>query len=132
MRRTYSKTTSLLLLIGTIIGTPASEADEIHTFTKAGKLDEVRTLLQQQPESVNKWDKKGKTPLHIAAALNHLDIARMLLKHRADVTAVDQSGWTALQRAAQAGHSQMVDLLIQNKADINHAAKNGTSQSRGP
>ncbi|GBL57842.1 hypothetical protein AVEN_100113-1, partial [Araneus ventricosus] len=52
-----------------------------------------------------------KTPLHIAAENEHLDIARVLLEHDADILAKDSSGLTAMDLAEKADHPHVMELL---------------------
>ncbi|NXX27134.1 AN13B protein, partial [Nicator chloris] len=46
---------------------------------------------------IEQLDPRGRTPLHLATTLGHLECARVLLKHGADVGKENRSGWTALQ-----------------------------------
>ena len=41
-------------------------------------------------------DKRAKTPLHIAANEGHLEIAKLLVKKRADVNIKDNGGQTSI------------------------------------
>ncbi|GIX73232.1 ANK_REP_REGION domain-containing protein [Caerostris extrusa] len=52
-----------------------------------------------------------KTPLHIAAENGHLDIARILLEHDADILAKDSSGLTAMDLAEKTEHPHVMELL---------------------
>ena len=53
-------------------------------------------------------DNNERTPLHVAAAYNHLKTVRCLLRHRAVVDWPDVGGCTALARAAGRGHAAVV------------------------
>ncbi|NWS37018.1 AN13B protein, partial [Probosciger aterrimus] len=48
---------------------------------------------------IEQLDPRGRTPLHLATTLGHLECARVLLKHGADVGKENRSGWTALGTA---------------------------------
>lgn len=39
-------------------------------------------------------DPRGRTPLHLAVTLGHLDCARILLQQGADVSKENHNGWT--------------------------------------
>lgn len=39
-------------------------------------------------------DPRGRTPLHLAVTLSHLECARVLLHYGADVSKENSSGWT--------------------------------------
>ena len=49
------------------------------------------TCTQTDLESL---DPRGRTPLHLAVTLGHLDCARVLLQHGADVSKENRNGWT--------------------------------------
>lgn len=43
---------------------------------------------------LERLDPRGRTPLHLAVTLGHLDCARVLLQHGADVSKENRNGWT--------------------------------------
>ncbi|NXV72550.1 AN13B protein, partial [Atlantisia rogersi] len=49
-----------------------------------------------QQADIEQLDPRGRTPLHLATTLGHLECARVLLKHGADVGKENRSGWTAM------------------------------------
>lgn len=59
---------------------------------------------------------KSQNPLHIAAALGHLSVARLLLED-ADIEALDSGGRTAIHIASSEGHEPLVRLLLQRGAN---------------
>lgn len=62
----------------------------------------------------------GFTPVLIFAVMkNNEDLARMLIRHGANVNVQGAHGDTALMYAAFAGQLDMVELLLDNKADAN-------------
>ncbi len=63
---------------------------------------------------------EGQTALMSVARTNHVDAARVLLKHGANVNAREKwRGQTALMWAAAQSQPQMVQLLISHRADVN-------------
>ena len=63
----------------------AMDPDEsLHEVAARGDLERVRELLAQGHD-VNGSDDEHETPLHIAARSDHLDIARCLVDHGADL-----------------------------------------------
>ncbi|XP_029295456.1 ankyrin repeat domain-containing protein 13A [Cottoperca gobio] len=75
-------------------------------------LEEQVTLPQNDVEAV---DPRGRTPLHLAVSLGHLESVRVLLRHGAEVTKENGMNWTALQEAVSTGDPEMVQLVLQRR-----------------
>ncbi|KAK0138110.1 Ankyrin repeat domain-containing protein 13A [Merluccius polli] len=69
-------------------------------------------LAQNDLETV---DPRGRTPLHLAVSLGHLESVRVLLRHGAQVTKENANNWTALQEAVSTGDPEMVQLVLQRR-----------------
>ena len=67
------------------------------------------------------------TPLHCAAAYNHLPIATLLLKHGANPNTIDRFHNTPLHFAAERHHTAITDLLLATGA--NPSARNSDLNS---
>ncbi|KAM9360396.1 ankyrin repeat domain-containing protein 13A [Symphorus nematophorus] len=76
------------------------------------KLEEQITLPQNDIEAV---DPRGRTPLHLAVSLGHLESVRVLLRHGAEVTKENAKNWTVLQEAVSTGDPEMVQLVLQRR-----------------
>ena len=59
----------------------------------------------------------GSAPLYHAVSRGHVDIAKTLLLHKANVNAINNKGWTCLMNAAYFGRDDIVRLLLQHRAD---------------
>ncbi|XP_031712321.1 ankyrin repeat domain-containing protein 13A isoform X1 [Anarrhichthys ocellatus] len=75
-------------------------------------LEEQVTLPQNEIEAV---DPRGRTPLHLAVSLGHLESVRVLLRHGAEVTKENCMNWTVLQEAVSTGDPEMVQLVLQRR-----------------
>uniref|UniRef100_A0AAR2L6N0 Ankyrin repeat domain-containing protein n=1 Tax=Pygocentrus nattereri TaxID=42514 RepID=A0AAR2L6N0_PYGNA len=72
----------------------------------------VSVWLQHNKEEV---DPRGRTPLHLAVSLGHLESVRVLLRHGAEVTKENAKNWTVLQEAVSTGDPEMVQLVLQRR-----------------
>ncbi|KAB1255119.1 Ankyrin repeat domain-containing protein 13A [Camelus dromedarius] len=77
---------------------------------------QANSLLLQNVEAL---DPRGRTLLHLAVSLGHLESARVLLRHKADVTKENREGWTGkytfLHEAVSTGDPEMVYTVLQHR-----------------
>jgi ankyrin repeat protein len=76
-----------------------------------GRLQEVSQLLDTGLD-INARSRHGYTPLMIAAARGHGEIADLLLANGAELTMVDAHGRNALQIAREAKSEHCIDSLL--------------------
>ncbi|XP_061624236.1 ankyrin repeat domain-containing protein 13A [Phyllopteryx taeniolatus] len=76
------------------------------------KLEQQIILPQNDIETV---DPRGRTPLHLAVSLGHMESVRVLLRHGAQVTKENANHWTVLQEAVSTGDPEMVQLVLQRR-----------------
>ncbi|KAL1528777.1 hypothetical protein AB1Y20_010104 [Prymnesium parvum] len=89
---------------------------------KAGKVDQVRALLDQGAELERRgmWD---NTPLHLACHYGHSSIALELLQRGASPAAVNEKGCTPLLYACVESMEEVVEKLVELPAtEINPPA----------
>ncbi len=92
----------------------------------AGKLDEVRALVESHPEVVTARNRFGETPLHIAAEGGDRDVAGLLIARGADVNASDSiRGDTPLHYAARHRAVAVAGVLLAHGADVNAPNRKG-------
>lgn len=72
--------------------------------------------VEADPELALLVWREGETLLHLAAALNDIKLADVLLKHGARVDAVSRATATPLLRAAEYDHLDMLRLLLSHGA----------------
>ncbi|KAJ8314574.1 LOW QUALITY PROTEIN: hypothetical protein KUTeg_006724 [Tegillarca granosa] len=65
------------------------------------------------------------TPLCISSRYSHVEEAKLLLKHGADINLCDMYDQTPLHISSEYGHVEMVKLLLSHGADINKYDKKG-------
>jgi len=79
----------------------SSAITELLYAAAQGEVGKVRALLENKDEEVKATDTDydGRTALHLAAGGGHVNVMRMLIKHKADVNALDRHGNTPLYDA---------------------------------
>mgnify|MGYP003289021701 CR=1 FL=1 len=88
-------------------------------------VNTVKKLIKEGAD-VNKGDAVGKSPLHWAAELNHIECAKILVATQGinvNITEVYGDAKTPVQRAAFNGHAECLKLLLaQPGVDVNQTA----------
>jgi ankyrin repeat protein len=72
-------------------------------------------------------DNGGWTALHWACEHGHINIVKLLLKHKAGINIQDRVGYMSLHWAAENKHANIIAFLLQNNANITAVSVNGTS-----
>ncbi|HEY9094337.1 MAG TPA: ankyrin repeat domain-containing protein [Hydrogenophaga sp.] len=94
---------------------------------REGSLKVARFLMKQPIVKVNAKNKQDESPLMMAALKGHLELARELIAHKADV---NKPGWTPLHYACsnpQPESRDMAALLLENHAYIDAESPNKTT-----
>jgi len=91
----------------------------LHYAAFCGLPDIAKMLTIEHPQGVNSRSfNDALTPLHLASRYGHVDLARMLVEHGADVSAQEEDGWTALHWASDYGHVDLAQMLVEHGADV--------------
>merc|ERR1712168_138392 len=85
--------------------------------------------LIKKGAAVNIKNREGRTPLHIAAHINNLEIISYLVEHGTNLYLQDTFGDTALHYAVKHGERglETVDYLIKKGADVNVKGRGGNT-----
>ncbi|XP_077999520.1 ankyrin repeat domain-containing protein 17-like isoform X2 [Glandiceps talaboti] len=98
-----------------------SNHDTALTLSCAGGHDELVSLLLAKSATIEHRDKKGFTPLILAATAGHVGVCEILLKHGADIEAQsERTKDTPLSLACSGGRFEVVDLLLTRGANKEH------------
>ena len=81
--------------------------------------------------SIDLKNSDGRTAFYVACNSGHVEVVRLLLKHKASVNEADRYGRTALHRACQWGHVEVVNLLLEHGAPVNEADRYGCTTLHG-
>lgn len=100
---------------------------ELHSAVCLGRLDDVRRILQSDPNAIAKCTYKEDLVVDAVIA-NSIDVVELLLSHGADVNASNLSGTPAIfSTLGTRANPSMVETLIRHGADVN--AKNQLGKS---
>jgi len=106
----------------------AKESGAMHAAVANGDFADVHELLELGANANEaKSAEDTTTPLLVAAAKGHADIAKLLLKNGASLSATDDCGNTALHIACSKGHVNVVGRLIKAECDLSVKAGNGAT-----
>ncbi|XP_060597274.1 uncharacterized protein LOC132751156 isoform X2 [Ruditapes philippinarum] len=86
-------------------------------------IEGVKQILSRDTDL--KVDRKGDTPIHLAARKGYFDIIEILIKKGCNVNQKNQNGFAALHYAARDGRMDIVNFLLKSGADPNIKNKDG-------
>ncbi len=109
----------LLSTLFCLMFSPFSAQADIFQSFRESNFDQALQEAQNLSD-VNIVDQDGWTALMYAARLGQVEIAKELLKKKANLEAKNHAGLTPYLWAAYAGHVDMMKLLHENGANIYH------------
>ena len=96
------------------------------------KVDVIRYLVQELGVDIDETDREDKTPLMLAARLEHPDVVKCLLEMGADVDLEHETGRTALHFIMytmcllEDNYTlKKAEILLANNCSLNHEDKDG-------
>lgn len=103
---------------------PVGKADmagntALHAAAYQGDTAKLTELLDKKGAVVDVPEKRGFTPLMLAAGNNHPEAVKLLIERGANVNYKNKEGMTALHKAAADGDLATVDILLKAGADPN-------------
>ncbi|KAF3436364.1 hypothetical protein FNV43_RR23456 [Rhamnella rubrinervis] len=89
-------------------------ADKIlHDAASVNRVDLIEILCKSFEDiDVNSVNSDGRTPIHIAAALGHVEVLSFCVSVGGNADLFDFNGWTPLHFAAAEGHFEAVKRLL--------------------
>jgi len=94
----------------------------IHEYAAEGKKDRIQTLLKRKPSTdINVRDKRGSTPLIIAARSGHFSVVDLLVKKNADLHITTFSGQNCL-------HAAVANLTYKTRNKIKREYDSGSKR----
>lgn len=96
----------------------------LHWSARAGAEDTLRLLLSRGADP-NALNRSHRTPVQLAAEMNHAEVLALLAKAGADLNTQDKKGRTPLHRATYEGQVAAAEALLANGADPSITNRNG-------
>ncbi|XP_033627944.1 ankyrin repeat domain-containing protein 13D-like [Asterias rubens] len=87
----------------------------IHWAVWHNEVGLLTQLLETNQGDVHAVDPRGRTALHLAVTLGHLESVRILLRHNAQVNVENKGGWNVLQEAISTGDPEIVQITLQHR-----------------
>lgn len=97
---------------------------KLYLAASNNRIEEAKKMMKEAnninivSELVNKASSWGNTPLYIASAYGHLQMAQLLITNGAEIDKADINDWTPLITASRQDHLEVVKLLIEHQADV--------------
>ena len=85
----------------------------------SGNLDDIKSIISENPGKINQKDKDGNSFLHLAVRAGNADMVKFLVSKGADVNMKDNYGQTPLQISAHSDNVEVVIPLVSHGAKIN-------------
>nr|WP_226858709.1 ankyrin repeat domain-containing protein [Diaphorobacter aerolatus] len=98
--------------------------EQLLKFSQAGDELAVRKLLARDAP-VNARDEQGNTPLLLATAGNHIEVARSLILQGADVNLQNAQKDSAYLLASARGHLEILRMTLSRGADLQSTNRYG-------
>ncbi|HCA08148.1 ankyrin repeat domain-containing protein [Chryseobacterium sp.] len=121
---------NVLLIIGIFLSFSVASAQEkaksIFDIARTGTLAEVKDLMKQDPDIINKTNENGFSPLILACYRGNTEVAKFLMDNVKDVNYKSQEG-TALAGLSVKYNKELTTYLLSKNADPNIADSTGAT-----
>ncbi|MES2613868.1 MAG: ankyrin repeat domain-containing protein [Bdellovibrionota bacterium] len=100
-----------------VLAAAKQKDSNLHLAARTGDLDTITRIWQEESQinNINARNKDGFTPLHLAVGMNHLEVARYLIREcKADINAEDdKEKLTPLHIALRKGYLDLISCIIE-------------------
>ncbi|MEE9443201.1 MAG: ankyrin repeat domain-containing protein [candidate division Zixibacteria bacterium] len=102
----------LLIQIGFV------SANDLYSQIEQGNLEQVKLILNQNPDQLNVKNANGMTPLNLAAYRRQAEIVKELLDLGADASIGDNENSLPIHNAAVSGDTLIIGILLSHGVNI--------------
>ena len=106
---------------------PLSAAAPLYLAAWRGFRGLVERLIVNHSEQLNQFGGRYGTALHASVHGGHINVAKLLCAHGADIHSCCPDNWTPLHIASQEGHLEIGKWLLGQGADVNSRTKKGST-----
>ncbi|MFP7658355.1 ankyrin repeat domain-containing protein [Chryseobacterium proteolyticum] len=121
---------NLILIVSMFLSFSLTSAQEkaksIFDIARSGTVAEVKELMKQDPDVINKTNESGFSPLILACYRGNLEVADFLMGKVKNINYNSSMG-TALMAVIYKGDLKLTQKLLDHKSDINTADAIGTT-----
>lgn len=93
--------------------------ESLYVCSKFGYSDIAKFILKTDPYLVERSEKSGVLPLHVACKYGYFDVALTLLEHKSNINKPNKNTYTPLHICCLHGHNELAKQLIGSGAKIN-------------
>jgi len=108
----------LIIILISIFGLSFSQTKNVFDIARSGTLDEMKTLVSQNPDIINSKNERGFTPLILACYRGNTEVAKYLIDNVKDLNYLSQEG-TALSSLCINYNKELVEKILAKNADPN-------------
>lgn len=98
----------------------------IFDVAREGSLNEIKTLVEENPALVNSVSDQGFSPILLAVYYENEAVAKYLIKAGAKVN-TDSAYGTPLMAAVVKGNKELVELILAQNPNVNAVDQNGVN-----
>lgn len=106
--------------------TAQEKAKSIFDISRTGTVAEVKDLMKQDPDIINKTNENGFSPLILACYRGNVEVAKFLMDNVKDINYKSQEG-TALAGLSVKYNKDLVTYLLNKNADPNITDSTGAT-----
>lgn len=121
---------NILLIISIFLSFSVASAQEkaksIFDIARSGTVTEVKDLMKQDPDIINKTNENGFSPLILACYRGNVEVADFLMDKVKDINYNSSMG-TALMAVVYKGDLKLTQKLLDHKSYINTMDSQGTT-----
>ena len=108
----------LIIILISIFGLSFSQNKNVFDVARSGTVDEMKTLVSQNPDIINSKNERGFTPLILACYRGNTEVAKYLIDNVKDLDYLSQEG-TALSSLCINYNKELVEKLLDKNANPN-------------